>query len=99
MSRYFTVLVSFGMLSPLLLAAGEIRCSEPETVLRQIPSTATQPTECLLECTGMMYIKKLQLQDNHNIKLKDSTEGKERLGRLQIWDTAKKILSFVQPYF
>lgn len=99
MSTYFTVLVAFGMLSPLLLAAGEIRCSEPETVLRQIPSVATQLTECLLECTGMTHIKKLQLQDNHNIRLKDSMEGKEPLsGRLQIWDTAK-ILSFVQPYF
>lgn len=28
-----------------------------------------------MECTGMTYIKKLQLQDNHNIRLKDSTEG------------------------
>lgn len=99
MLTYFTVLVSFGMLSPLLLAAGEIRCSEPETVLRQIPSVATQLTECLLECTGMTHIKKLQFQDNHNIRLKDSMEGKEPLsGRLQIWDTAK-ILNFVQPYF
>lgn len=25
----------------------------------------------------MTYIKKLQLQDNHNIRLSDSTEGKE----------------------
>lgn len=75
MSRYFAVLVSFGMLSPLLLAAGEIRCSEPETVLRQIPSVATQLTECLLECTGMTHIKKQQLQDNRNMQLKDSTEG------------------------
>lgn len=77
MSRYFTVLVSFGILSPLLLGAGAIKCSEKETLLKQVPIVVTQLTDCLMECTGMTYIKKLQLQDNRNIKIKDSTEGKE----------------------
>ncbi|KAK2819285.1 hypothetical protein Q5P01_024846 [Channa striata] len=35
----------------------------------------TPVTECLMECTGMTYIRKLQLQDSHNIRLRDSTEG------------------------
>lgn len=80
MSNVFTVLVSFGLLSPLLLAAGAIRCSEKETVLKQMPGTVTHLTDCLLECTGMTYVKKLQLQDNYNIRFKDSTEGKGPIG-------------------
>lgn len=75
MSGYFTVWVSFGILSPFLLAVGEAKCSEKETLLKPIPNTVTQLTDCLMECTGMTYIKKLQLQDYHNIRLKDSTEG------------------------
>ncbi|TKS84797.1 hypothetical protein D9C73_018435 [Collichthys lucidus] len=75
MSRYFSVWVSFGMLPPLLLAVGAIVCSEKETLLKPIPGTVTQLTDCLMECTGMTYIKKLQLRDTHNIRLKDSTEG------------------------
>lgn len=77
MSRFFTVWVSFGILSHLLLAVGAAECSEKETLVRLIPSTVTQPTDCLMQCTGMTYIKKLQLQDHRNIRLKDSTEGKE----------------------
>lgn len=77
MSRYFAVLLSLGLLSPLPLAAGGFKCSQPETVLRQVPNVATQPTECLMECTGMTSVNRLQLQDNHNIRLRDSTEGKE----------------------
>lgn len=69
--------VSFSVLSRLLLAVGAIECSEKEALLKVMPSTVTQLTDCLMECTGMTYIKKLQLQDNHNIRLKDSTEGKE----------------------
>lgn len=75
MLRYFTVWVSCGILSPLLLAVGAIVCSEKETLLRKIPVMITQPTDCLMECTGLTYIKKLQLQDNHNIRFKDSTEA------------------------
>nr|XP_046231628.1 uncharacterized protein LOC124051892 [Scatophagus argus] len=76
MPRYFTVVVvSFGILPPLLLAAGAFECSEKEALLKQIPNTVTQITDCVIECTGMTYIKKLQLQDNRNIRLQDSTEG------------------------
>lgn len=74
MARCTSVWVSFGILSPFLLAVGAVKCTEKETLLRPIPSNVTQPTDCLLECTGMTYIKKLQLRDNHNIRLKDSTE-------------------------
>lgn len=63
------------MLSPLILAIGALECTEKETALKPMSSKVTQLTECLLECTGMTYIKKLQLQDNHNIRLTDSTEG------------------------
>ncbi|KAF7653996.1 hypothetical protein LDENG_00075210 [Lucifuga dentata] len=85
MSGYFTVWVSC-MLSPFLLAVGAIDCSEKETLLRKIPSTIMQPTDCLMECTGLTYIKKMQLQDNHNIRFKDSTEGKTDLGEY-CWST------------
>lgn len=77
MSSYFTLLVSFGLLAPCLVAVGAVECSEKETLLRLISSTVTKVTDCLMECTGMTYVRKLQLQDHHNIRLKDSTEGKE----------------------
>lgn len=76
MSRYFMLLMSFGLISPLLPAAGEIKCSQPETLIRPAPNVAAQLTECLMECSGMTYVNKLQLQDNHNIRMKDSIEGK-----------------------
>ncbi|KAM8829321.1 uncharacterized protein AB9W97_004795 [Spinachia spinachia] len=77
MSRYFNVLVCFGVLYPLLLAVGAVECSEKETLLKPRSDKASDVnlTNCLLECTGMTYIKKLQLQDHHNIRLQDSTEG------------------------
>lgn len=67
--------VSFGILLPMLLAVDAIECLEKERLIKPIPSTWKQPSECLMECTEMTYIKKLQLQDNHNIRLSDSTEG------------------------
>lgn len=79
---YFTVWMSFGLLSPFLLAVGAAECSEKETVLKPIRNTEARVTDCLMECTGMTYIKKLQLQDNHNIRLTDSTEGKEPLSNI-----------------
>lgn len=80
---YFTVLVSFGLLSPFLPAEAN-KCSEKEMLLRQVPRVVTQLTDCLMECSGMTFIKKLQLQDNRNIQFKDSTEGKEPRIRLSI---------------
>lgn len=77
MSRYFTFLVSFGLLAPHLGAEGAVECTEKETLLRPLSNRVTKITDCLMECTGMTYIRKLQLQDRHNIRLKDSTEGKE----------------------
>ncbi|KAK9532520.1 hypothetical protein VZT92_009900 [Zoarces viviparus] len=77
MSRYFNVWVSFGILYPFLLAVGAVECSEKETLIKPMSDTvsAIQLTSCLMECTRMTYVKKLQLQDNHNIRLRDSTEG------------------------
>ncbi len=87
MSMYVTLWVSFGLLPAFLLAVGAVECSEKETLLQPITGRATQltTTDCLMECTGMMYIKKLQLQDKRNIRLKDSTEGKEPLGNTFIF--------------
>lgn len=79
MSRYFTIWVSLGIVSPFLLAAGDIVCSEKEALFGLIPSTVTPLTDCLMECTRMTYDVKQQLQDQHNIRLKDSTEGKKTL--------------------
>ncbi|XP_069369409.1 uncharacterized protein [Paralichthys olivaceus] len=79
MSKYLTVWMCVGVMSTLLLSVRAVQCSETDTQLRLRPrpssSVVTQLTNCLLECTGMIYYKKVQLQDNHNIRLKDSTEG------------------------
>lgn len=75
MPGHIGIWLSFGILWPLLLAVGAIECSEKETLINPLPRRVIQPSDCLMECTGMTYIKKLQLQDNHNIRLSDSTEG------------------------
>ncbi|CAN9504523.1 unnamed protein product [Ophioblennius macclurei] len=75
MLKYVNAWVPLGLLSLLLLVVGALKCSERETLLEPMPSGITPPTDCLMECTGMTYIKKLQLQDSSNIRLKDSTQG------------------------
>ncbi|MED6260621.1 hypothetical protein ATANTOWER_024512 [Ataeniobius toweri] len=75
MTGYFTIWVSFGLLSHFLLAIGAAKCSEKETLLMPKPSSMKLPTDCLIECSSMTYEKKLQLRDNHNIRITDSTEG------------------------
>lgn len=70
-----TLWVFLLLLFPHLLGARAIVCSEKETLVNPIHRTPTQLTDCLLECTGLTYVKKLQLQDDHNIRLTDSTEG------------------------
>lgn len=94
------LLMSFGFLSPLRLAAGGIKCTQPETVLRPAPRVATQLTECLMECSGMTYVNKLQLQDNRKIRMKDSTEGKEPADDsfFYLLSAAKSLAVFVQTY-
>lgn len=77
MLGYFGVWVSFGLLSPFLPAVGAVECSEKETVVFVKPSSMKKPTDCLIECSLMTYEKKLELQDNHNIRMLDSTEGKK----------------------
>lgn len=76
MSRYFAVLLSFGLLPPLLVAVRAVECLEKETLLRPISNKVIQVTDCLVECTGLTYTRKMQLQDNRNIRFKDTTEGK-----------------------
>ncbi|CAG5867754.1 unnamed protein product [Menidia menidia] len=77
MHRYLGVWVFLGLLSPLVLAVGAVECTEKEKLLdlKPKPTSMQRPTDCLLECTSMTYTKKLQLQDKHNIRIKDSTEG------------------------
>lgn len=69
------VWVPLAMLTPLLLAVGAAECSEKQTLLKLMPSGIRQPTDCLMECSEMTYIKKLQLRDDNNIRLRDSAEG------------------------
>ncbi|XP_062269485.1 uncharacterized protein LOC133975531 [Platichthys flesus] len=79
--KMFVILwMCVGVLSTLLPAVGAVECSnEMETQLRLRPSLSSragpQLTNCLLECTRMTYYNKLQIQDNNNIRLKDSTDG------------------------
>lgn len=98
---YFTVLVSLGLLTSStsrLPAAEANKCSEKEMLLRQIPRVATQLTDCLMECSGMTFIKKLQLQDNRNIQFKDSTEGKEPCIQLSIFYSVNSSLPPWHPH-
>lgn len=75
MPTYIIVWISFGLLSPFLLAGGTVDCSEKEALLKPKPSTMKKATECLVDCSRMTYRKKLQLQDDHNIRIRDSSEG------------------------
>lgn len=75
MPRCTSVWVPLAVLSPLLLAVGALECSEKQTLLKTIPGGVMRPTDCLMECSGMTYVKKLQLRDNNNIRMRDSTEG------------------------
>lgn len=72
---YFTVLVSFFVLSHLVRVKGAIRCTEAKPLLREIPDGVSKLSECMLECTGMTYFKKLRLQDKRTIKFEICTEG------------------------
>ncbi|RVE65922.1 hypothetical protein OJAV_G00121120 [Oryzias javanicus] len=89
----------WGLLSRLLIAAGAIECTEKEAPeIKPKPSTMKLPTECLIECSSMTYINKLQLQDDHNIRITDSTEGE--LGEY-CWSTDLKCTigeSFVSAF-
>nr|XP_033951998.1 uncharacterized protein LOC117456286 [Pseudochaenichthys georgianus] len=96
MSTYFTLWVFLGMLSPFLLAEGADHCSEREGLVRLLPRRPL--SNCLTECTQMTYHKKLQLEDNHNIRLSYCTEGDP--GEY-CWSTQLKCNigeSFVQAY-
>lgn len=77
MLGYFSVWVCFGLLSPFLQAVGAVECSEKETVVFVKPNSMKKPTDCLIECSLRTYEKKLELQDNHNIRMLDSKEGKK----------------------
>lgn len=72
----FTVLVSFVLLSRLLRDGGAITCTETKPQLRELGDRVSQLSECILECSGMTYFKKLQLQDKRTIKFQVPTEGK-----------------------
>ncbi|XP_029693759.1 uncharacterized protein [Takifugu rubripes] len=71
----FTVLVSFVLLSRLLRDGGAITCTETKPQLRELGDRVSQLSECILECSGMTYFKKLQLQDKRTIKFQVPTEG------------------------
>lgn len=73
---YLTVsVVSFVLLSHVLRVQGAIRCTEPKPVLAELPDGVSNLSECVLECTGMTYFKKLRLQDKRTIKFQICTEG------------------------
>lgn len=77
MQAYINACLCWGLLFRLMIAAGAIECTEKEVPeIKPKPSTMKLPTECLIECSSMTYINKLQLQDDHNIRITDSTEGK-----------------------
>ncbi|XP_011480011.1 uncharacterized protein LOC105355224 [Oryzias latipes] len=99
MPAYITACLCWGLLSRLLIATGAIECTENEAPeIKPKPNTMKLPTECLIECSSMTYINKLQLQDDHNIRITDSTEGE--LGEY-CWSSKLKCTigeSFVSAY-
>lgn len=63
-------------------------CLETETIeLRPISDDLKLPTACLMDCTMMTYNKKLQIQDQRNIRFTDCTQ--ENLGEY-CWSTSLK---------
>ncbi|KAJ3605062.1 hypothetical protein NHX12_027112 [Muraenolepis orangiensis] len=67
-------------LQPVLVAVGTM---ERQSLIQEIPSSIVQPTQCLMDCTALtpLFTKRLELGDNLNIRLKDSTE--EQHGNLK----------------
>ncbi|KAJ3605434.1 hypothetical protein NHX12_027481 [Muraenolepis orangiensis] len=61
-------------LSLVLVAVGTMECTEQQSLIQEIPKSLVQPTQCLMDCTALTFTNKLQLGDNLNIRLKDSTE-------------------------
>lgn len=90
---YFTVLVSFVLLSYLLRVEGAIRCTETKPLLRELPVGVSQLSECVLECTGMTYFKKLRLQDKRTIKFQICTEGQMLFCRRHVSSSISHILN------
>lgn len=90
---YFIVLASFVLLSHLLRVKGTIRCTEPKPLLRELPVGVPQLSECVLECTGLTYFKKLRLQDKRTIKFQMCTEGKVPFCRHQVFSSVSHFLN------
>lgn len=81
---YFTMVAFFVLLSHVLHAKGAIRCTEPKPLLRELPDGVSKLSECVMECTGMTYFKKLRLQDKRTIKFHICTEGEVSFCRHQV---------------
>lgn len=90
---YFTLLVSFVVLSHLVRVKGAIRCTEAKPQLREIPDGVSKLSECMLECTGMTYFKKLRLQDKRTIKFEICTEGEVSFCRRQVCSSVSHFLN------
>ncbi|KAJ3605317.1 hypothetical protein NHX12_027366 [Muraenolepis orangiensis] len=78
---YLSLWMRVCSLSLVLVAVGTMECTEQQSLIQEIPSSIVQPTQCLMNCTALTFTKKLELGDNLNIRLKDSTE--EQHGNLK----------------
>ncbi|KAJ3605436.1 hypothetical protein NHX12_027483 [Muraenolepis orangiensis] len=78
---YLSLWMRVCSLSLVLVAVGTMKCTEQQSLIQEIPSSIVQPTQCLMDCTALTFTKKLELGDNRNIRLKDSTE--EQHGNLK----------------
>ncbi|KAJ3605503.1 hypothetical protein NHX12_027549 [Muraenolepis orangiensis] len=78
---YLSLWMRVCSLSLVLVAVGTMECTEQQSLIQEIPSSIVQPTQCLMDCTALTFTKKLELGDNRNIRLKDSTE--EQHGNLK----------------
>lgn len=81
---HFTLLLSFVLLSRLQRVKGAIRCTETKPLLSELPVGVSQLSECVLECTGLTYFKKLRLQDKRTIKFQMCTEGEVSFCKRQV---------------
>ena len=63
-------------LSLVLVAVGTMKCTERESLIRQISIVET--TQCLMDCTVLTFSKITELGDNRNIRMKDSSQEEQR---------------------
>lgn len=92
--------ISFCIITQLVMAVWTHECLETETIeLRPISDDLKLPTACLMDCTMMTYNKKLQIQDQRNIRFTDCTQGKHSLYSKSTYDNTSLFIKWCVQVF